>query len=68
MTDGDSIAIVGCAYRLPGGIRSDADFWRLLPGDVDDLLGKPRVLADLEGFSRCGLMSAACQTAVPAIG
>ena len=26
MTDGDSIAIVGCAYRLPGGIRSDADF------------------------------------------
>ena len=32
MTDGDSIAIVGCAYRLPGGIRSDTDFWRLLPG------------------------------------
>ncbi len=26
----DDIAIVGYSYRLPGGIRSDDDFWRLL--------------------------------------
>ncbi len=30
MTERDSFAIVGYGYRLPGGIRSDADFWRLL--------------------------------------
>ena len=27
---GDGIAIVGYSYRMPGGIRSDDDFWRLL--------------------------------------
>ena len=26
----DDIAIVGYSHRLPGGIRSDDDFWRLL--------------------------------------
>ncbi len=26
----DPIAIVGYAYRMPGGIRTDDDFWRLL--------------------------------------
>ena len=26
----DAIAITGYGYRMPGGIRSDADFWRLL--------------------------------------
>ena len=24
------VAIVGYSHRMPGGIRSDADFWRLL--------------------------------------
>ncbi|MDE0050116.1 MAG: SDR family NAD(P)-dependent oxidoreductase [Rhodospirillales bacterium] len=27
---GDGVAIVGYSHRMPGGIRSDADFWRLL--------------------------------------
>ena len=27
---GNAIAITGYGYRMPGGIRSDADFWRLL--------------------------------------
>ena len=27
---GSAVAIVGYSYRMPGGIRSDADFWRLL--------------------------------------
>ena len=26
----DAVAITGYGYRMPGGIRSDADFWRLL--------------------------------------
>ena len=26
----DAVAIVGYAYRMPGGIRTDDDFWRLL--------------------------------------
>ena len=26
----NAVAIVGYSYRMPGGIRSDADFWRLL--------------------------------------
>ena len=29
-TSSDPIAIVGYAYRMPGGIRTDEDFWRLL--------------------------------------
>ena len=27
---GNAVAITGYSYRMPGGIRSDADFWRLL--------------------------------------
>ena len=27
---GNAVAIVGYAYRMPGGIRTDDDFWRLL--------------------------------------
>ena len=30
MNTEEPVAIVGYGYRLPGGIRSDADFWRLL--------------------------------------
>ena len=30
MTRSDPVAIVGYAYRMPGGIRTDDDFWRLL--------------------------------------
>ena len=30
MSRGSSVAIVGYSYRMPGGIRNDADFWRLL--------------------------------------
>ena len=26
----DGVAIVGYGHRLPGGIHSDSDFWRLL--------------------------------------
>ena len=26
----DAVAIVGYSYRMPGGIRTDADLWRLL--------------------------------------
>lgn len=26
----NAVAITGYGYRMPGGIRSDADFWRLL--------------------------------------
>ena len=29
-TSGNAVAITGYSYRMPGGIRSDADFWRLL--------------------------------------
>ena len=29
-TSGDPIAIVGYAYRMPGGLHTDEDFWRLL--------------------------------------
>ena len=29
-TLGNAVAIVGYSYRMPGGIRTDADFWRLL--------------------------------------
>ena len=31
-TSGDPIAIVGYSHRMPGGIRTDDDFWRLLAG------------------------------------
>ena len=30
MKSKDAAAIVGYSYRMPGGIRTDADFWRLL--------------------------------------
>ena len=26
----DAVAIVGYSYRMPGGIHTDDDFWRLL--------------------------------------
>ena len=28
----DAVAVVGYGYRMPGGIRTDDDFWRLLSG------------------------------------
>ncbi|RZS39249.1 phthiocerol/phenolphthiocerol synthesis type-I polyketide synthase D [Herbihabitans rhizosphaerae] len=38
---GDPVAVIGVGCRLPGGVESPADFWRLLDGGVDAIRTRP---------------------------
>lgn len=44
------IAIVGIAVRLPGGVRSTADFWRMLSGGQDGRCVVPESRYNEAGF------------------
>ncbi|NMO19735.1 SDR family NAD(P)-dependent oxidoreductase [Pyxidicoccus fallax] len=44
----EPIAVVGMSCRLPGGVRSPEDFWRLLAGGVNAVREVPRDRWDLD--------------------
>jgi len=55
-SEGDPVAIVGLACRLPGGIADPGGFWDLLAGGVDAVtaIGAERWPLDLFGVPRQG--------------
>ncbi|MFF1612363.1 SDR family NAD(P)-dependent oxidoreductase [Amycolatopsis sp. NPDC058278] len=41
MDSGEPVAIIGMSCRLPGGVASPDEFWRLVAGEVDAISGPP---------------------------
>ena len=61
----DAVAIVGYSYRMPGGIHTDDDFWRLLSEreivqePITDRYGKG--YRPVGGFSGPGRFASPCE-------
>lgn len=55
----EPIAIIGMAYRLPGGISTDAEYWDLLVNKRDARCKVPSSRYNIDAFSKSRLQSVA---------